>query len=74
MYEGLNDTGGLWPSVYTGLNALAENIVSHGGTGWNQSFQHSFRCSDSYSTEDCKKTTQISALVVTCNCYEMNLI
>ena len=31
MYEGFNASGGLWPSVCTGLNALAENFVSESG-------------------------------------------
>ena len=28
VYEGCNASGGIWPPVYTGLNALAENLVT----------------------------------------------
>ena len=30
VYKVLNASGGLWPSVYTGLNALAENQLRYG--------------------------------------------
>ena len=39
VYEGFNASGVLWHSVYTGLNAFAENRVT-----WNQSFDRPFRC------------------------------